>query len=80
MVLDNTSPSHTERSERSERSGVHLSLTIPIILYGILLNKIERKLVKLNMKAQECVSHDKAIKILKKAEKAYEKARIVKEG
>jgi hypothetical protein len=44
------------------------------------LNKIERKLVKLNMKAQECVSHDKAVKILKKAEKAYEKARIVKEG
>ena len=73
MVLDNTASSSHERAE-GER--VLFIPPIPIILYGILLNKIERKLVKLNMKAQECVSHDKAVKILKKAEKAYEKARI----
>ena len=32
------------------------------------------------MKAQECVSHDKAIKIIKKAEKVYEKARVAQNG
>ena len=76
MVLYNTSPSHTERGE-AERSPI--IITIPIILYGILLNKVEKKLVKLQMKAQECVSHDKAVKILKKARKAYEKARVTED-
>ena len=42
------------------------------------LNKSERKLIKLQQKAQECVSHVKAQKIIKKADKAYEKARIIK--
>ena len=42
------------------------------------LNKSERKLIKLQKKAQECVSHVKAQKIIKKADKAYEKARIIK--
>ena len=40
------------------------------------MNTHERKLIKLQRKAQECVSHDKAKKIIKKADKAYEKARI----
>ena len=44
------------------------------------MNKVEKKLVKLQMKAQECVSHDKAVKILKKARKAYEKARVTEDG
>ena len=34
------------------------------------LNKSERKLIKLQQKAQECVSRKKAQKILKKHEKA----------
>ncbi len=40
------------------------------------MQKAERKLLKLQSKAQECVSHVKAQKIIKKADKAYEKARI----
>ena len=40
------------------------------------LNKAERKLLKLQSKAQECVSRNKAQKIIKKADKAYEKTRI----
>ena len=32
------------------------------------MNKSERKLIKLQQKAQECVSHVKAQKIIKKAE------------
>jgi len=36
------------------------------------LNKVERKMIKLNTKAQECISRKKAQKILKK----YEKTRI----
>tara|TARA_Y100000401_G_C8159575_1_gene143579 strand:- start:140 stop:301 length:162 start_codon:yes stop_codon:yes gene_type:complete len=38
------------------------------------LNKPERKLLKLQTKAQDCVSRDKAVKIIKKSEKWYEKA------
>ena len=33
--------------------------------------------MKLTVKAQECVSRKKAQKIIKKAEKQYEKARII---
>ena len=42
------------------------------------MNPSERKLIKLQSKAQECVSRKKAQKIIKKANKAYEKARIIK--
>ena len=41
----------------------------------ITLNKPERKLIKLQTKAQDCVSREKAVKIIKKSEKWYEKAR-----
>jgi len=37
------------------------------------MQKAERKLLKLQTKAQECVSHKKAVKILKKASKVREK-------
>ena len=37
------------------------------------LNKPERKLIKLQTKAQECVSRDKAVKIIKKSEKWSQK-------
>ena len=40
------------------------------------MDKRYKKLVKLQMKAQDCVSHEKARKIIKKANKAYEKASI----
>ena len=43
------------------------------------LNKSERKLIKLQSKAQECVSRTKAQKIIKKADKAHEKARITQD-
>ena len=33
------------------------------------LNKYEQKLLKLQSKAQECVSREKAVKILKKSDK-----------
>ena len=51
-----------------------LVLLIRIVVYLItwkylFLKKLERKLVKLQTKAQECVSREKALKILKKAEK-----------
>ena len=42
------------------------------------MQKYQRKLIKLQTKAQECVSRDKAKKIIKKADKQYEKARIIK--
>jgi len=41
------------------------------------LNKPERKLLKLQSKAQDCVSREKAVKIIKKSEKWYEKARTI---
>ena len=43
------------------------------------MDKTEKKLVKLNMKAQECVSRKKAQKIIKKANKAYAKTIIIEE-
>ena len=42
------------------------------------MNTHERKLLKLQSKAQECLSRKKAQKIIKKADKQYEKASIVK--
>ena len=38
--------------------------------------KSEKKLMKLNVKAQECLSRKKAQKIIKKADKAYAKTII----
>ena len=35
------------------------------------MEKVERKLIKLQSKAQECVSRKKAQKILKKADKIH---------
>jgi hypothetical protein len=37
------------------------------------LNKPERKLIKLQSKAQECVSREKAVKIIKKSDKWSQK-------
>ena len=42
--------------------------------------KQERKLVKLNVKAQECVSREKAQKILKKESKVRGKMTKMSEG
>ena len=43
------------------------------------LNKLEKKLLKLNKKAQKCITREKALKLLKKHEKAeaalYESSR-----
>ena len=41
------------------------------------MQKPYQKLIKLQSKAQECVSRKKAQKIIKKADKAYEKAGII---
>ena len=38
------------------------------------MDKREKKLLKLNTKAQDCASREKAQKIIKKAEKLYAKA------
>ena len=73
MVLDNTASSNTERAE-GERSLIY---HLPSLLYCKL--KEERKLLKLQSKAQECVSRTKAQKIIKKADKAHEKARITQD-
>ena len=40
------------------------------------MNTHEKKLLKLQSKAQECVSRKKAIKIIKKADKAHAKTTI----
>ena len=40
------------------------------------MQKPYKKLVKLNTKAQDCVSREKAQKIIKKAEKLYAKANL----
>ena len=71
MVPDNTAPSITKRAE-GERSLIY---PLPSLLHCMVkcLNKSEYKLVKLQMKAQECVSHKKAVKILKKEHKLREK-------
>ena len=37
------------------------------------MNKPEKKLLKLQSKAQECVSREKAVKIIKKSEKWHRK-------
>ena len=70
MVLDNIS--HPTTSERSER----VSLSQPSLLYC--MDKREKKLLKLNTKAQDCVSREKAQKILKKESKLHGKTSIDK--
>ena len=37
------------------------------------LNKYEVKLIKLQSKAQECVSREKAVKLIKKSDKTHKK-------
>ena len=44
------------------------------------LNKYEQKLLKLQSKAQECVSREKAVKILKKSDKWSQKMTKMSEG
>ena len=39
--------------------------------------KAEKKLMKLNVKAQECLSRKKAQKIIKKADKQYAKTNLI---
>ena len=43
------------------------------------MNKHEQKLLKLQTKAQECVSREKAKKIIKKDKKLHEKTKAIKE-
>ena len=38
------------------------------------LKKAERKLIKLNKKAEKCLTREKALKVLKKAEKVQQKS------
>ena len=35
------------------------------------MKKLEKKLLKLNKKAQKCITREKALKLLKKYEKTY---------
>ena len=44
------------------------------------MEKAERKLIKLQTKAQECVSREKAVKILKKESKVRGKMTKMSEG
>jgi len=37
------------------------------------LNKYETKLLKLQSKAQDCVSREKAVKLIRKSDKAHKK-------
>ena len=62
MVLDNTSKPPTSEPEASESLDL-----LPSLLYY--MDKREKKLIKLAVKAQDCVSHEKAQKILKKEQK-----------
>ena len=43
------------------------------------MNKHEVKLLKLQTKAQECVSREKAVKIIKKSDKAHKKMTKISE-
>ena len=63
MVPDHTAYPITKRAE-GERSLIY---PLPSLLYC--MEKAEKKLIKLQTKAQECVSRDKAQKILKKEKK-----------
>ena len=49
-----------------------------MVIQRYLLNKQELKLIKLNSKAQDCISRVKAQKILKKYTKLYNKLIDVK--
>ncbi len=44
------------------------------------LNKFNKKLIKLNVKAQNCLNRDKAVKILLKHDKTREKMTKISEG
>jgi len=44
------------------------------------LNKHELKLIKLQKKAQNCISRDKAVKILAKEDKVHKKITKMSEG
>tara|TARA_R100000353_G_C6467510_1_gene185613 strand:+ start:248 stop:385 length:138 start_codon:yes stop_codon:yes gene_type:complete len=44
------------------------------------LNKHEKKLIKLQTKAQDCVSREKAVKIIHKADKTHKKMTKMSEG
>ena len=44
------------------------------------MEKQQKKLVKLNIKAQECLSREKALKILKKENKVRKKMTKISEG
>ena len=37
--------------------------------YPVLMNKAEKKLLKLQVKAQKCLTHEKATKLIKKFDK-----------
>ena len=65
MVLVDTVQPPTSEPEASES----YSTLSPSLLYC--MDKREKKLIKLNTKAQECVSRKKAQKILKKADKIH---------
>jgi len=44
------------------------------------LNKQERKLIKLQSKAQDCITRKKAQKLISKSDKVYEKMTKMSEG
>ena len=66
LILDGTG-SHRIVPHGARRSRAESYLSQPSLLYCML--KEERKLLKLQSKAQECVSRKKAQKILHKAKK-----------
>ena len=66
LILDGTG-SHRIGPHGARRSRAESYLSQPSLLYCML--KEERKLLKLQSKAQECVSRKKAQKILHKAKK-----------
>ena len=77
LILDGTG-SHRIVPHGARRSRAESYLSQPSLLYCML--KAERKLLKLQSKAQECVSRKKAIKILKKECKVRGKMTKMSEG
>jgi len=74
MVLDSTASPTTKRREQSDRSGaLFISYHPYYTVCESYLNKEAKKLIKLQSKAQECVSRKKAQKILKKSDKLHSK-------
>ena len=70
LILDGTG-SHRIVPHGASRRRAESYLSQPSLLYCML--KEERKLLKLQTKAQECVSRKKAKKILKKSDKLHSK-------